>query len=348
MLRQAKNELTLSVKISGKSPLLIKDGREEIAELFKQLKEQDRERYKDLPAMVFQSRLSPRQLSEKIPRNLPSLLDNIFVPGSGIRGAWRSHLEKTLRSLDDEPRVCDPFNGIGDSGEENTSDASKKTRDDAACSRRLANKKDSAPEHPYRDSCPVCRLFGNTAQGSRIAFGEGKVEGGKPTLIDNNAISRQTGAAISPFKSLVLLDAVVTTEIQIRNFELWQAGLLAYLFDDLKAGLVRLGSGKSKGWGRVKAEVTAMKLTYFGLGDKFAEGKLLGVGEMLSKEKAKEDYGMDQATAPPALPAFSPTESSLWRHSVSITEPGVFWDTCKPFFNETVWTGFDVLKKPGA
>ena len=156
-------------------------------------------------------------------------------------------------------------------------------------------------------------------------------------MIDNNAISRQTGAAISPFKSLVLLDAEIETEVQLRNFELWQVGLLAHLFDDLKNGLVRLGSGKSKGWGRVTARVTAMKLTYFGLDNPFVKKRLLGVGEMLPAEMALR-YGMARCEEPPALPEWVPDPASPpWRHSVTTTDAAAFWNASRPCFNEKAW-----------
>lgn len=326
MLRKALNELTLAVKINGLSPLLVKDGRES--------KEKgDKER----PAMIFQSRLTREDL-DRANWNPPNFsCSQFFVPGSSIRGAWRSHLERILRSFDEQPKVCDPFAGIGPEDQEKERKAAEEARGDASCSIRLANKEGTAPPHAYRDSCPICQLFGNTAQGSRIAFAEGKITGGKPTLIDNNAISRQTGAAISPFKSLVLLDAEIETEVQLRNFELWQVGLLAHLFDDLKNGLVRLGSGKSKGWGRVKAQVTAIKLTYFGLDNSFAENRLLGVGEMLPAEMASR-YGMARCEEPPELPGYSAdTASSLWRHSATISDAAAFWNSCRSCFNERTW-----------
>ena len=324
MLRKALNELTLSVRINGLSPLLVKDGRES--------KEKgDKER----PAMVFQSRLTREDLDRADWPNVAC--SQFFVPGSSIRGAWRSHLEKVLRSFDEPPKVCDPFAGIGPEDDDEVRKAAEEARADASCSSRLANKEGSAPPHAYRDSCPICQLFGNTAQGSRIAFGEGKITGGKPALIDNNAISRQTGAAISPFKSLVLLEAEIETEVQLRNFELWQVGLLAHLFDDLKNGLVRLGSGKSKGWGRVTAQVTAMKLTYFGLDNRFVENRLLGVGEMLPAEIASR-YGMACCEEPPEMPKNTADPSSPpWRHSATITDPAAFWNACRPCFSKKAW-----------
>ena len=335
MLRQTKNELQLTVKIQGVSPLLIKDGRESM---------HSKGDGGAMPHMVFQSRLTPKELREAVTANaLGTIRPKLFIPGSSVRGAWRSHLEKSLRSLDKVSKVCDPFAGLGPESGDGDHLEVKAARADDSCSSFLANQEDSATEHAYRESCPICQLFGNAAQGSRIAFGDGKVTGGTPALIDNNAISRQTGAAISPFKSLVLLNAEVETEIQLRNFELWQAGLLAHLFDDLANGFVRLGSGKSKGWGRVTAKAATMKITYFGLGDRFAEGKILGVPEMLP-EAATRHYGMRANASVPPMPASTADPgSSLWRHSATITDPGAFWDACRPYFNEPSWNATDSL-----
>jgi CRISPR/Cas system CSM-associated protein Csm3 (group 7 of RAMP superfamily) len=66
-----------------------------------------------LPHMVFQSRMTPEELANAVPRHLDSIRPMLFVPGSSLRGAWRSHLEKVLRSLDEVPKVCDPFIGSG-------------------------------------------------------------------------------------------------------------------------------------------------------------------------------------------------------------------------------------------
>jgi|SRR5579871_956636 len=333
MLRQARNELTIEVRIEGKSPLLIKDGRES-----------KNKGEKDLPSAVFQSRLEREDIEAAVRgKRLDPMLSGLVVPGSSIRGAVRSHLEKALRSLDEEPKVCDPFIGVGSEDDDHERESVEEQRPDASCSSRLSNKEASAPVHAYRDSCPICQLFGNTAQGSRIAFGEGRFTGGKPALIDNNAISRQTGAAISPFKSLVVLNAVVIAELQIRNFELWQAGLLARLFDDLKNGFVRLGSGKSKGWGRITAKATSMTLTYFGLDNRLGEGKLLGVAEMIPGGTA-EAYGMTQCAKPPELPAFTQdAAASFWRQTATIHKPEELWDQCRPFFDKATWASVKTL-----
>ena len=333
MLRQARNELSLVVRIEGLSPLLVKDGRKGGGS-------------PELPAMLFQSRHSVPEINTAVNQNrlaTDAFRDRLFVAGSSIRGAWRAHLEKTLRSLDDAPKVCDPFIGVGSEDQDERRKAAEAGRVDRACSGRLANQDGSPPPYPYHGSCPVCQLFGNTAQGSRISFGEGRFVGGTATVVANNAISRQTGAAISPFKSLVVLDAAIEAEVQVRNFELWQAGLLGHLFDDLGSGLVRLGSGKSKGWGRVRAEAISMRLTYFGLRDWVAAGRLAGVAEMMEEGEARK-YGMTKNAESPLLPAHTQEPGpALWRRTVTILGPNEFWGVCKSYFNAEFWASIPEL-----
>jgi len=324
MLRKSKNELTLTVDLQGTSPLMIKDGRWKNAEMGNS----------KLPAMIFLSRTPLSRLTAAVSQDQLGLVGfEYFIPGASIRGAWRAHLEKVLRSLDDDPKVCDPIIAETDPVRGETPSWL------FSCSSNLLNDEDPAPLHPYRDSCPICRLFGNTAQASRLSFSDATKTGGTAVDLDNNAISRQTGAAISPFKSRVILDARFTFELTIRNFELWHLGLLACLFADLEAGRVRLGAGKSKGWGQVKAAVSSLKLTYFGLDDPFEQGKLLGIGETMSPE-ALLHYGISAAPTPPALPPFSKLASSPWRHTVQIDDAALFWPLCRPFFSEETWASF--------
>src|SRR5207244_846991 len=116
-----------------------------------------------------------------------------YLPGASVRGAWRSHLEKVLRSLDSEPKICDPLIQKEDG---------RPAGPYEACSSVLVNKEDERVDFPYSISCPICRLFGNTAQASRLSFADADCHNATPILVDNIAISRQTGAVLAPFKAL--------------------------------------------------------------------------------------------------------------------------------------------------
>ncbi len=322
MLRTAVNELAIEVLIEAESYLLIKDGRYEKTE-----------KRKGVATAVFISRSPEQCVREAAERRCYGALE-FYLPGSSVRGAWRSHLEKVLRSLDQEAKVCDPL--IHEKQEGRTPGAYE------SCSAVLEEKDRPPVEHPYRYSCPVCRLFGNTAQASRLRISDGTLIAGTPVEIDNAAIMRQTGTVKSPFRTVGLKGAKFSLTLRLRNFELWQVGLLGHLFDDLEQGRVPLGYGKNKGLGRVKARATKITVTYFGSADLAADGKLRGLGEILDQE-VRGRYSMEATTAPEVLTRAS--ESGLWRHTRQVTDIRGFWKQVKPCFNQETWNGFRTLQQ---
>lgn len=320
MLKQAVNEIEIQVLLEGRGHLMVKDGRYN-PDVKKSWGGGD-----DWPAMIFISRNPLERTVDSVQSILRAGEESygqfdFFLPGSSVRGAWRSHLEKALRSLGGAT-VCDPLieHGSGNS-----------------CSRRLQPEEGPPSEHPYRESCPVCKLFGDTAHGSRIAIGDGEPRSPvKAVLVDNVAIRRQTGSVAAPFRSLALRNAKFELTVRIRNYELWQAGLIGHLFDDLAAGRVALGSGKNKGWGVVKATATRILISHFGLRDPLKDGNLPGLAELASGQASK--YGFIAADGAPEVASEAVEEaSSPWRHTRKATDAAAFWNAVKPCFDENVW-----------
>src|ERR1039458_768375 len=168
MLRQSVNELAITVEIQGGPVLLIKDGRCNDKKKQDWIEKKDR---KKAPSSLPISRNTESELKEAVtspnPLAAAKALD-YYLPGSSIRGAWRAHLEKTLRSLDDaSPKVCDPLISDEEQGPAGPY---------LACSKVLVNDKEERVAVPYHDSCPVCRLFGNTAQASRLSFADAELD----------------------------------------------------------------------------------------------------------------------------------------------------------------------------
>jgi len=336
MLRQSVNELAITVKILGGPVLLIKDGRFDSDK--KKTWIPDKKERTKAPSALPISRNAEPKLKEVVTSSNPLTAAGalaFYLPGSSIRGAWRAHLEKALRSLDDAaPKVCDPLISDEEQGPAGPY---------LACSKLLVNDEDERVAVPYHGSCPVCRLFGNTAQASRLSFSDAElVRPIELAEVDNVAISRQTGAVHSPFKAIVLRNSKATLKLRLRNFELWQAGLLGHLFDDLGKGLVPLGSGKNKGWGANTAMAISIRLTYFGQ-DRARDSKLLGLGEILDTDRCK-DYGIAPARTPPAIQARRVAEeSALWRHVYEIQDIPAFWGSVKPCFDQKLWQGMPFL-----
>jgi hypothetical protein len=121
-------------------------------------------------------------------------------------------------------------------------------------------RRDTTPlnsETVYAESCPVCRLFGSTSFIGRVSIGDAYLAGNgtvRTELRDGVGIDRLTGGAAHGAK--FDLEAVpsgvrFTADVALRNFECWQLGALLLVVQDLRDGLIRIGSGRSRGLGAV-------------------------------------------------------------------------------------------------
>ncbi len=134
MLKALVNEARLRLDITTQGPLLIKTGY----------------------ATLIGADMAPVQTYRNGQQE-------IYLPGSSLKGIFRSHLEKVINSI--QPQVaCNPLLRSHDGD----------VRDDrqlyrVSCGSRF---NDKTPQNEvYARSCPTCRLFGSTSFGSRIAVG---------------------------------------------------------------------------------------------------------------------------------------------------------------------------------
>ena len=182
--------------------------------------------------------------------------EEVYLPGSSLKGVFRSHSEKVINSI--KPKTaCNPLlrSNEGD------------PRDDRNLYRvscgTLFNP--TTPQHEvYADSCPTCRLFGSTSFGSRIAVEDAYLPPNAPewkSLIEHRdgiAIDRLTGGVSgnAKFDLEVVTDGTkFSTNLHLRNFEIWQLGMLFAIIQDMEDELIRIGSGRSRGLGKVKASI---------------------------------------------------------------------------------------------
>lgn len=217
--------------------------------------------------------------------------ETVYLPGSSLKGVLRAHCERLARTVQDDKRrlACDPL--------------SEDARE--SCGRRLDREgKDWSGARRHRESCFVCRLFGNTGLGSHFRV-EDAYPPEEPRTEERNgvAIDRVFGSvAVGPFNYETVTGGDFPTTLRLRNFTLAQIGLLALALRDLEQGRVRIGFGKSRGLGVVTARVDALTLRYplCELADEGRlrlsgsvvkdAGRLYGVGAFLSPEERK-DYG---------------------------------------------------------
>jgi CRISPR-associated RAMP protein (TIGR02581 family) len=243
MLKKIMNEAFLTVRITTTGPLLIKSGRATVGEA------------NATPVLTFRN---DRQ--------------EVFIPGSSLKGVFRSHVERVVGSLKTHV-ICYPFAAEGN----NEADQEQRKRDyrescgemfnkiakkdDDGKGKQRTKRLDARKDLIYAASCPTCRLFGSTSFIGRIAINDAYLTPDTreiKELRDGVGIDRLTGGASHRAKfdlEVVTTGVEFETDIHIRNFELWQLGMLFIVLQDMKDGLISLGSGRSRGLGKVKAEI---------------------------------------------------------------------------------------------
>jgi CRISPR-associated RAMP protein (TIGR02581 family) len=237
MLKKLTNEAYFTLRITTTGPLLIKSGQPSIS--------------------------GPDMTPVLTYRNGKK---EVFLPGSSLKGLFRSHSEKIVCSLKQRV-VCYPFWG----SEDKEADLTQRRRDYRdSCSGafvELAKKGDEKRRQledrtdlVYAESCPTCRLFGSTGFIGRVAISDAHlVSNAIKENRDGVGIDRLTGGA--SFGAKFELEVVSTgvafeTDIHLRNFEIWQLGMLFAVIQDMEDELIRIGSGRSRGLGKVKAEIS--------------------------------------------------------------------------------------------
>ncbi|MCK6622769.1 MAG: CRISPR-associated RAMP protein [Calditrichaceae bacterium] len=256
----------------------------------------------------------------KVPRNGGW---EVYLPGSSLKGTIRSHAERIARTLN-ESAACNPLGGRRDKLRSCGSALDVMNRD----------KKETELTTPlvYQHSCPICRLFGNTWIMGRLATEDAYVMGDAPALQhrDGVGIDRFTGGASrgAKFELEVITGGEFKTALHLQNFELWQLGLLGFVLQDLREGLVRMGSGKSRGLGKVVAQIDKITLHYIGARKKMLEDdhlNLMGVGALFEQAK---DYGMasdDQVRLEKAAAVKEESAFSELRQTVSFSFDAFPW-----------------------
>lgn len=244
------NELLLTLQIKPKTPLLIKAGNKAGID-------------PTLPDMEFVRTLR---------RNAQGETEEIvYIPGSSLRGVVRAHAERLVRSVN-EQAGCFP-------------------QADKNCLKKKEIKETEADaDKLYRESCYVCKLFGNTGIASRLQISDLYPDTTNGEFLHETrygvAIDRITGAvAVGPFQMEVVTDGVFEGTILLRNFTIGQLGLLSAVLLDISDQLVALGHAKSRGLGRVELHFKKAQFRF----SKPLQGHLVGIG-YLAEESLKSQY----------------------------------------------------------
>jgi len=207
----------------------------------------------------------------------------VFIPGSSLKGVFRSFTEKVLRTVNRE-WACEPF-----------------PLSENYCGRRFKDEDGSASI--YKRSCHACKIFGNTRLRGRLslidAFPTGEV---KTETRYGVAISRLSNAvAQGPFDIEVLVQGAFRTSVVLENFEVLQLGLTALTLRALNDGLVKLGFGKNRGFGEVEVRV-AQAVVEVVKREGLSRDALWGTGAFVADEDERLAYGLSPEDKLEGLP----------------------------------------------
>lgn len=188
-----------------------------------------------------------------------------YVPGSSLRGSWRSALESLLRGLDrDDLHVCDPFETAPDNRLRRCSD---KVQDD---------RKRLSPESPlteemafdlaWKHSCAICQLFGHLFLASRVRIADlpliAEARDAGVYVRDGVGLDRDLRTAargvLYNFEA-VAAGARFELRIDTENTSPAEMGLLLIGLDLFGEGMARLGGKSARGLGLVS--VTDLEVT---------------------------------------------------------------------------------------
>ena len=215
-----------------------------------------------------------------------------YLPGSTLKGSMRAFTERLLLALG--KRACDPID--------------KKS----PCADR---------EHrAYPRQCDACKIYGSPNLAGRLRVVDGlpwvlgapdeERKAGRDALRRetraNVAIDRASGAASA--KGLFDMDVVTGgafyPEITLRNFQVWQLALTGLALAELDAGYQQIGSGKSRGLGRVSCRVEALEVRQIGALSNPDE--LRGIGAVPGEaSKGMRLSESDRAPLPEGIARFS-------------------------------------------
>jgi CRISPR/Cas system CSM-associated protein Csm3 (group 7 of RAMP superfamily) len=280
MHKQIVNELRLAFIIEPRGPILIKSGKEAGAD----------------PTLLDMNfvRLDHAALGRS----------TVYLPGSSLKGTVRSYCEKITRTVGDGiqhdlPFSCNPL-GNGD----------RKGQADYACSRWFDRHGNVPTAQKYAGSCAICRIFGHTSLAAHLRFSDAyPLNPADPDDLtvfeaanateqrDGVAIDRISGAvAVGPFNLEVVTKGAFFGDLVLRNFQLWQVGLLAIALRDIARERVPIGFSKSRGLGRVSVRYRELEIAYPGRfrpdgNNRDLAHRLYGVTEFLNLEIARAyDY----------------------------------------------------------
>ncbi len=214
MFKELRNEAIYTFQLETLAPFVIKSGNEDVLDA-------------SLP-------------DSQVLRSYRNGFSVPVIPGSTLKGVFRSRAEQLLKSMGYP--ISDLF----------------------------------SENHDHDDL--VHRLFGSTKCRGRVVFHDAFPVSGTEIvtgLRHGVGINRFTGGAENSrkFDTEVVEQGCFQVEVKLVNYEIWHLALIAWLIQDLSEGYIKIGSATTRGFGRFT--VTELVLTvreYRRLSDRYLHG----------------------------------------------------------------------------
>jgi len=206
------------------------------------------------------------QVADPAASNLPVIKDARgvpFIPGSSLRGALRSHIERIVRALQSEvgngKGACNPLD------EKHwcvTKEAIDDWKDDQVADNE--NHDERRAMWLFDKTCAVCRVFGSPWLASRVRFNDlFSVHTVRPETRDGVAIDRDKETVKEGGKfdfETVPAGSRFSLEVVADNLDERERGMLWLGLEELKRGQILVGGFKGRGLGRVVLENERLRM----------------------------------------------------------------------------------------
>ncbi|MBD2364635.1 CRISPR-associated protein [Anabaena minutissima FACHB-250] len=200
---------------------------------------------------------------------------SIYLPGSSLKGAIRSHAERIVRTVGSEQRPPANSQQLWSSNPLDEQNKNNNPNFYLKTWKEQEQKKNPEERHPnpgaemYKQSCFISQIFGSTCVASRI-----RIEDAYPIDVQQVNIEERNGVAIDRifgfakpgalFNYQVCTSGEFHTKIHLKNFTLAQLGLIGLVSRDLHEGWFGLGFAKSRGLGTVRVKYNSAVIQYPG------------------------------------------------------------------------------------
>ena len=202
-------------------------------------------------------------------KEVRSGLEVPYIPGSSLKGLFRSAAESIARSVGIKP---DPCSGLSRNNCMATRRVQGNSLEDYVNTLLRNNALQEAVKSFADNACLLCKVFGAPTYRSKVVFEDAYPvdEEGSLTSVPTGikmgiAIDRATGAVAAGALyrvEYVEPGALFSFSLNSTNLPNYALGLLAEVFTLLDEGLIRIGGFKSRGFGRVKTEDASLMVRH--------------------------------------------------------------------------------------